>query len=354
MHVRAARTQRAQRRGDQGGPAADRDLLRRARRQHGVPDRAAGARRDGRGLAIRRERGDLSGRRGTLSGGVPPDKSPCRAAGESAGPMLSRMTDPADARTPPGDQFVQSLARGLAVITAFDADHPAMTLSDIAARTGLTRATARRFLHTLVELGYVRIDGKQFALTARCCGSVRVPLRAGAAADRPAAPRAAVRAAGGVDVGGGAGRGRDRLRRPGGDPADHDGRDHGRDPVPGVRDLDGAGAARGAPGGGARRLPAAAPRSGPLTRRAIRDAATLARRAGPGPRAGLGAGRPGARARAALGRGAGAGRWDRVVAAVNVSTSTQLQPELPDGYVDAVVAAARAISEDLASAGLRV
>ena len=45
---------------------------------------------------------------------------------------------------------------------------------------------------------------------------------------------------------------------------------------------------------------------------------------------------------------------DRVVAAVNVSTSTQLQPELPDGYVDAVVAAARAISEDLASAGLRV
>lgn len=79
--------------------------------------------------------------------------------------MLPRMTDAADARTPPGDQFVQSLARGLSVITAFDADHPAMTLSDIAARTGLTRATARRFLHTLVELGYVRFDGKEFALT---------------------------------------------------------------------------------------------------------------------------------------------------------------------------------------------
>jgi IclR family pca regulon transcriptional regulator len=76
--------------------------------------------------------------------------------------MLTPMTDPAPA---PGDQFVQSLARGLSVITAFDADHPAMTLSDIAGRTGLSRATARRFLHTLVELGYVRFDGKQFALT---------------------------------------------------------------------------------------------------------------------------------------------------------------------------------------------
>ncbi|MDQ0710069.1 IclR family pca regulon transcriptional regulator [Arthrobacter woluwensis] len=65
-----------------------------------------------------------------------------------------------------GDQYVQSLARGLAVIRAFDANNPHMTLSEVAARTGLTRATARRFLHTLVELGYVRTDGKTFALTA--------------------------------------------------------------------------------------------------------------------------------------------------------------------------------------------
>ncbi|GAB3272903.1 IclR family transcriptional regulator C-terminal domain-containing protein [Sinomonas notoginsengisoli] len=64
----------------------------------------------------------------------------------------------------PGDQFVQSLARGLAVIRAFDAEHQEMTLSEVAARTGLTRATARRFLHTLVELGYVRTDGRVFAL----------------------------------------------------------------------------------------------------------------------------------------------------------------------------------------------
>ncbi|MGZ4493242.1 MAG: IclR family transcriptional regulator domain-containing protein [Actinomycetes bacterium] len=65
----------------------------------------------------------------------------------------------------PGDQFVQSLARGLDVITAFDADHHTMTLSEVAARVGLSRASVRRFLHTLVGLGYVRFDGKQFALT---------------------------------------------------------------------------------------------------------------------------------------------------------------------------------------------
>lgn len=53
-------------------------------------------------------------------------------------------------------EFVQSLARGLAVIRAFDAEHPDLTLSDVARRTGLTRAAARRFLHTLVDLGYVR------------------------------------------------------------------------------------------------------------------------------------------------------------------------------------------------------
>ncbi|CAN5249770.1 IclR family transcriptional regulator C-terminal domain-containing protein [soil metagenome] len=67
--------------------------------------------------------------------------------------------------TPPSDQYVQSLARGLSVITAFDVDHPEMTLSEVADRTGLTRATARRFLHTLVQLGYVRTDGRLFTLT---------------------------------------------------------------------------------------------------------------------------------------------------------------------------------------------
>ena len=63
------------------------------------------------------------------------------------------------------EEFVQSLARGLQVITAFNSDRPRMSLSEVAVATGLSRASARRFLHTLVELGYVRSDGKQFELT---------------------------------------------------------------------------------------------------------------------------------------------------------------------------------------------
>ncbi|MGC5171929.1 IclR family transcriptional regulator domain-containing protein [Microbacterium sp. DT81.1] len=66
-----------------------------------------------------------------------------------------------------GEEFVQSLARGLAVIRAFDAEHPELTLSDVARRTGLTRAAARRFLLTLETLGYVRSDARAFALTPR-------------------------------------------------------------------------------------------------------------------------------------------------------------------------------------------
>jgi IclR family pca regulon transcriptional regulator len=73
---------------------------------------------------------------------------------------------PAAEREAPG-QFVQSLARGLQVITAFDARNPRMTLSDVARRTGLTRATARRFLLTLDGLGYVRTDGRLFELTPK-------------------------------------------------------------------------------------------------------------------------------------------------------------------------------------------
>jgi IclR family pca regulon transcriptional regulator len=63
--------------------------------------------------------------------------------------------------------FVQSLDRGLAVIRAFDAEHPRLQLSDVARATGLTRAAARRFLLTLVELGYMRLDGREFSLRPR-------------------------------------------------------------------------------------------------------------------------------------------------------------------------------------------
>ena len=63
--------------------------------------------------------------------------------------------------------FVQSLARGLAVIRAFDAEHAELTLSEVARRAGITRAAAGRFLRTLERLGYVRADERLFALTPR-------------------------------------------------------------------------------------------------------------------------------------------------------------------------------------------
>ncbi|QBJ95353.1 IclR family transcriptional regulator [Rhodococcus sp. ABRD24] len=72
-------------------------------------------------------------------------------------------TEPTGAST----DYVQSLARGLSVIRAFGAENPRRTLSDVARATDLTRATARRFLLTLTELGYVRTDGSAFWLTPR-------------------------------------------------------------------------------------------------------------------------------------------------------------------------------------------
>src|SRR2546425_11131120 len=64
-------------------------------------------------------------------------------------------------------EFVQSLERGLAVIRAFSRERPALTLSEIAGLTGLTRAAARRFLITLRGLGYVGSDGRLFSLRPR-------------------------------------------------------------------------------------------------------------------------------------------------------------------------------------------
>src|ERR1700744_2043496 len=63
--------------------------------------------------------------------------------------------------------FVQSLERGLAVIRAFDAEHRELALSDVARATGLTRAAARRFLLTLVKLGYVHFADGRFSLRPR-------------------------------------------------------------------------------------------------------------------------------------------------------------------------------------------
>ncbi|MGC9494855.1 IclR family transcriptional regulator domain-containing protein [Streptomyces sp. WG7] len=67
-----------------------------------------------------------------------------------------------------GRDFVESLARGLTVLTAFGEDHPALTLTDVAKATGLARATARRALITHEHAGLVAATpDRTFTLTPR-------------------------------------------------------------------------------------------------------------------------------------------------------------------------------------------
>lgn len=63
--------------------------------------------------------------------------------------------------------WIAGLEKGLAVIEAFDDQHPRLTASQAGARCGLTRTAARRYLLTLAHLGYVGSDGKLFWLTPR-------------------------------------------------------------------------------------------------------------------------------------------------------------------------------------------
>ncbi|MGX1909245.1 IclR family transcriptional regulator domain-containing protein [Streptomyces phaeochromogenes] len=66
-----------------------------------------------------------------------------------------------------GREFIESLARGLTVITAFGEGRAELTLTEVAQATGLARATARRALITLEHLGQVTAQGRTFTLTPR-------------------------------------------------------------------------------------------------------------------------------------------------------------------------------------------
>jgi IclR family pca regulon transcriptional regulator len=73
----------------------------------------------------------------------------------------------AGSRAPLKRDLVAGLEKGLAVIEAFDQERPRLTISQVAERTGLTRAAARRYLLTLMHLGFVSQDRKMFGLTPR-------------------------------------------------------------------------------------------------------------------------------------------------------------------------------------------
>ncbi|MFD7710301.1 IclR family transcriptional regulator C-terminal domain-containing protein [Streptomyces sp. NPDC059786] len=75
-----------------------------------------------------------------------------------------------------GREFIESLARGLTVLTAFGEGRPELTLTQVAQATGLARATARRALITLEHLGYVATHDRVFRLTPRVLGLGFPPL----------------------------------------------------------------------------------------------------------------------------------------------------------------------------------
>jgi IclR family pca regulon transcriptional regulator len=62
----------------------------------------------------------------------------------------------------PDKNFVESLRKGLEVLTCFDRRHTRLTLTEVSRRIDVTPASARRSLATLVELGYLDSDGKLY------------------------------------------------------------------------------------------------------------------------------------------------------------------------------------------------
>ncbi|MEU6714506.1 IclR family transcriptional regulator C-terminal domain-containing protein [Nonomuraea sp. NPDC046802] len=66
-----------------------------------------------------------------------------------------------------GSGFLQSLARGLAVLVSLGSKRGGVTLADAARATGLPRATVRRSLQVLERLGYAAADGSRFVLLPR-------------------------------------------------------------------------------------------------------------------------------------------------------------------------------------------
>src|ERR1700733_16321796 len=77
------------------------------------------------------------------------------------------------------------LAKGFAIIEAFSPHRTRMTVSEAAQSSGTSRASARRCLLTLAELGYLEFDGKYFrpqprllALSAAYSGTRSLPQMA--------------------------------------------------------------------------------------------------------------------------------------------------------------------------------
>ncbi|MCH7658426.1 MAG: helix-turn-helix domain-containing protein [Bacteroidetes bacterium] len=63
--------------------------------------------------------------------------------------------------------FLKTLARGIDLIKSFDTDDPRMTLTEVARKNDMSRASTRRFLLTLKSLGFIMQEDNRFQLTAK-------------------------------------------------------------------------------------------------------------------------------------------------------------------------------------------
>jgi IclR family transcriptional regulator, pca regulon regulatory protein len=75
------------------------------------------------------------------------------------------LTRDRTASGPDDKEYMATLAKGLAVLGLFGRQRPSMTLSEAALAANVSRATARRILRTLADLGYVEQRGRQFSLS---------------------------------------------------------------------------------------------------------------------------------------------------------------------------------------------
>jgi IclR family pca regulon transcriptional regulator len=63
--------------------------------------------------------------------------------------------------------YIEGMARGLAVLESFDTERQRLNATLAAERAGLPRAAARRHLLTLAHLGYLETDGRHFWLSPK-------------------------------------------------------------------------------------------------------------------------------------------------------------------------------------------
>src|SRR5271156_3114785 len=98
-------------------------------------------------------------------------------------PILKRSEAEQRLNETSSPEFLEALARGLRVLESFDQTRKQLTLSDIAKRLDMPRASVRRTLHTLVQLGYAEMDERLFRLTPRVLNLARAYLQSNAVTD---------------------------------------------------------------------------------------------------------------------------------------------------------------------------